>query len=361
MGVIGRDRREPDDLGYGGPDTEPVRVNNLRRNLYARAARACTLPRDTRRVRCADAEQPHDLMAAVQDRWRSLERIERETDAARWRARHPAIATLLAFAIAVGLLPACAQSGYSDVPTAGGAAVRHGHVVIGGSERTYRAYIPASLSSTRAAPLVFALHGASGDGDSFAAVIGFDALAETNQFIAIYPDGYHQTWNAGRCCGDAVTQGAGDVAFIRALIDAFEAQPQLHVDPKAVFVSGFSLGGMMAYRLGCELADRVAAVGVVSGVLVYTPCAPQRPVPLLHVHGTSDHVVPYEGQSPPDGLPSVTRSIERWRELSPGVDVQLLTIEGGGHVWPRDIGGSPSMSGIRASDSLWAFFSAHHR
>ena len=258
------------------------------------------------------------------------------------------------------VLSGCAQSRYSDNTASNGATVRHGSLALSDGERTYRAYIPASLSSSVRPPLLFALHGASGDGDSFAPVIGLDALAEANGFIAVYPDGYHQTWNAGRCCGDAVIQGAGDVAFIRALINTFEADARLHVDPNAIFVSGFSLGGMMAYRLGCELSDRIAAIGVVSGVLVYDRCAPQRPVPLLHIHGTSDHVVPYEGQSPPDGLPSVATSIERWRALSPGVDVQLVTIDGGGHVWPRDIGGS-SLSGIRASDSLWAFFAAHRR
>jgi polyhydroxybutyrate depolymerase len=131
--------------------------------------------------------------------------------------------------------------------------------------------------------------------------------------------------------------------------------------PNAIFASGFWNGGMMAYRLGCELSDRIAAIGVVSGVLVYERCASGRPVTLLHIHGTNDHVVPYAGQTSPDGLPSVAKSIERWRALSPGVDVQLVTIDGGGHVWPRDIGGAPSTSGIRASDARWSFFTSHRR
>lgn len=262
---------------------------------------------------------------------------------------------------AAAALSACSRSTYADVAGPNGATVRHGTLALADGGRTYRAYIPAAQPRSGGVALVFALHGASGDADSFAPVTGFDTLADENGFIVIYPDGYHQTWNAGRCCGDAVMHGASDVAFIRALIDTFTSDTRLHVDSGAIFVSGFSLGGMMAYRLGCELADRVAAIGVVSGALVYERCAPTRPVPLLHVHGTSDHVVPYEGQAPPDGLPSVASSIERWHALSPGADVQLVTIAGGGHVWPRDIGGAPSTSGVRAADALWSFFATHRR
>lgn len=256
-------------------------------------------------------------------------------------------------------MPACRSATVSDTSTPSGAIVRHGTVPMTQGDRTYRAYIPSSRSATSPMGLVFALHGSGGDADSFAPVTGFDALAETAHFVAVYPNGYEQSWNAGRCCGPAVMQGSGDVAFIGKLIDLLLADPTLHIDPKAIYVSGFSLGGMMTYRLGCELSERIAAIGVVSGALAYTDCRPSRPVPLLHIHGTSDHVVPYEGQSPPDGLPSAPASVARWQALCPGVDVQLLTIDGGGHVWPRDIGNSPSLSGIRAADSLWRFFAAH--
>ena len=273
--------------------------------------------------------------------------------------RRPAGLLIIALTASFAL-SACASPHATDTIAANGAVVRHGTIPSNQGDRSYRAYIPKSLAPNGNA-LVIALHGSGGDADSFAPVTGFDALAETGHFVAVYPDGYHQTWNAGRCCGDAVIQGSGDVAFIRGLIELFEADPTLHIDPAAIYVSGFSLGGMMAYRIGCELADRIAAIGVVSGVLVYESCQPSRSVPLVHIHGTSDHVVPYEGQTPPDGLPSVAISIARWESLSPGVDVQLITIDGGGHIWPRDVGNSPSLSGIRAADVLWQFFRDHRR
>jgi polyhydroxybutyrate depolymerase len=273
------------------------------------------------------------------------------------RRRCRLAATLVLVTLVVG--SGCRGSTVTDAPTQSGAIVRHGTVPMTQGDRTYRAYIPSSLSTTGPTPLVLALHGSGGDADSFAPVSGFDLLAERARFVAVYPDGYEQSWNAGRCCGPAVMRGSGDVAFIGKLLDVFLADPKLHIDPKAVYVSGFSLGGMMTYRLGCELSERIAAIGVVSGVLAYDSCQPKRAVPLLHIHGTSDHVVPYEGQSPPDGLQSAPASVAEWRRLCPVADVELLTIEGGGHVWPRDIGNSPSLSGTRAADSLWQFFASH--
>jgi polyhydroxybutyrate depolymerase len=272
--------------------------------------------------------------------------------------RHRRIATALVL-VTLFAIPGCRGATVTDARTPTGAIIRHGTVPMTQGDRTYRAYIPTSLSTTDPTPLILALHGSGGDADSFAPVTGFDGLAESARFVVVYPDGYEQSWNAGRCCGPAVTRGSGDVAFIAKLLDVFLADPKLHIDPRAIYVSGFSLGGMMTYRLGCELSERIAAIGLVSGVLAYETCQPTRAVPLLHIHGTSDHVVPYEGQSPPDGLASAPASVAKWRTLCPGVDVQLLTIDGGGHVWPRDIGHSPSLSGIRAADSFWQFFASH--
>ncbi len=44
-------------------------------------------------------------------------------------------------------------------------------------------------------------------------------------------------------------------------------------DPKRVYVTGFSNGAGMAYKMACEKPDKVAAIGVVEGALV-THCDP---------------------------------------------------------------------------------------
>ncbi len=51
----------------------------------------------------------------------------------------------------------------------------------------------------------------------------------------------------------------------------------------------------MAYRLACQLSDKIAAVAPVSGQRVFDDCHPKRPVAVLHIHGTADPCAPYNG------------------------------------------------------------------
>ena len=60
-------------------------------------------------------------------------------------------------------------------------------------------------------------------------------------------------------------------------------------------MSGFSMGGMLTYHLMNKLPDKIAAFAPVSGHLMGTPSyTANRPLPLIHVHGTSDSVVNYD-------------------------------------------------------------------
>ena len=110
----------------------------------------------------------------------------------------------------------------------------------------------------------------------------------------------------------------------------------------------------MVDRLGCRLADRLAAIAIVSGAyLLWNDCQPSRPLPVLAFHGTGDEIVPYEGEGrvlPPvrtwaeawasrDGCRAGPETIhregavtgERRSACADSAEVWLYTIEGGGH------------------------------
>jgi polyhydroxybutyrate depolymerase len=199
-----------------------------------------------------------------------------------------------------------------------------------------------------------------------------------------------------------------DVEFIRQLIDA--AIRSDAVDPSRVYIAGFSRGGMMAYRLGCELADRVAAIAAIGGNMSdrhgnidAVRCRPAAPVSLLAIHGTDDRNVPIEGGAGPDEIAyfkehpdlmvleddlityaalsdvvafwrrvnhcSDTEEIEdsrladirRWRGPD-GVCVEVLRIVGGTHAWPGPAHSqaSPDAS-VDASEVIADFFVRHPR
>src|SRR5205807_4068995 len=137
----------------------------------------------------------------------------------------------------------------------------------------------------QALPLVIAMHGYTQGAVELEAMTQLDAAAAKEAFAVIYPQGIGSSWNAGSCCGVAQSQRIDDVEFMRQVIDKLVSEGD--VDPKRVFATGFSNGGMMAHRLAGDLADKLAAVASVSGSLV-TPCRPSRPVSALEIHGIDD-------------------------------------------------------------------------
>jgi polyhydroxybutyrate depolymerase len=256
-------------------------------------------------------------------------------------------------------------------------------VAFAGGTRTVHVHVPSSYDASKPTPVVLDFHGYLSNGpqqDGFAAM---SAKAESAGFIAVHPDGTGSSWNAGSCCGDAQAKNVDDVGYVGEILSQLEETAC--VDDKRVFSTGLSNGGFLSYRLACEMSDRIAAIAPVAGVLGVPTCAPERAVPIMHFHGTSDPLVPYGGNAAL-GSPSVADTIAKWVALdgcgatpkttyakgdvtcqtydgcAGGAEVVLCTVEGGGHTWP---GGSvPSFLGktttdIVATDAMWEFFQKH--
>jgi polyhydroxybutyrate depolymerase len=305
------------------------------------------------------------------------------------------MANRLALASAAGLAVALTVGGAAGAASSGGpsSGTHQVRVGAGGLERTARVFVPKHAPAH--APLVLVLHGGFGTGVSAARQGDWDAAARAHGFVAVYPDGVGRSWNAGGCCGPAMRRHVDDVGFLLALVDRVEHDQG--TDPDRVYATGISNGGMMAYRLGCEASDRVAAIAPVAATLVFDGCAPARPVSLLHVHGLADGNVPFGGgrptksfqANPPtyapvrDGVrtfataagctsePTSTTdasgrvTTERWPGCTDSTEVELVTILGGGHSWP---GGrrlvralDPPSDALDATDAIWKFFAAHPR
>jgi polyhydroxybutyrate depolymerase len=270
-------------------------------------------------------------------------------------------------------------------------------LTVGALERTFTLHLPPGYDGQRALPVVIVLHGGGGNAASAASMSGMSAKADGEGFIAAYPNGTGQrddrllTWNAGSCCAYAAAQNSDDVGFIRALIELLKRDYQ--ADPRRMFVSGMSNGGMMSYRLACELSDQIAAIAPVAGALNYAPCQPSQPVAVVIFHGTADQHVLYDGGPPQvraDPTPRVDASVkdaldfwtrhnqctaaparsetaslihETYGACRNNAEVALYTIVGGGHSWPGGAAGradaDPPSPAISATDAMWTFFAAH--
>lgn len=185
---------------------------------------------------------------------------------------------------------------------------------VGTTTRTYVQYLPTGFdSATESLPVVFCLHGI-GDVATNMANIGFNQMADTARFIAVYPQGMQNafsqnSWNNGAF----LSSTADDISFFNQMIDSMILS--YNADPTRIYVSGFSMGAIMTYHLACNLNARVAAIASMSGAMSsndYNSCAPSYVTPLIHFHGTVDATVPYDA-SPLPSLELATTSIDFWR------------------------------------------------
>jgi len=231
----------------------------------------------------------------------------------RW-TRIPAV-----FMLAACVLSACTTRSATGQPTeptpeATTSGPTAGSIEFHGVARTYALYVPASLQSGVPAPLVVALHGGGGNAANLERTVRLDAIAEREGFLVVYPDGSGRldeillTWNAGNCCGYALDEQVDDIGFIGALVA--QLSDMYAIDPRRVYATGMSNGGMMSYRLACEAADLFAAVAPVAGALNVADCEPAEPVSVLAIHGTADQHVLFEG-GPPNVKADVHERVDR--------------------------------------------------
>jgi polyhydroxybutyrate depolymerase len=186
-----------------------------------------------------------------------------------------------------------------------------------------------------------------------------------------------------------------DLGFIRVLIDDLIAKNI--ADPKRVYVTGMSRGGLMSFTVACALADRVAAaVPLITPMTEYQrdDCKPARLMPLLALAGTADPSQPFNGVKWPLGrLLSVPETMKfwcmlhgcrqmdmtpvahrqasdptsvvvvSWTQCASGAPLRLYRVRGGGHRLPSldDTPEKPGRFGLRNRDFetaeiVWAFF-----
>jgi polyhydroxybutyrate depolymerase len=271
--------------------------------------------------------------------------------------------------------------------------VRHG-----GRERVYLVHVPKTYRANTPMPVVIAMHGGGGSASYMAKDENYRLISKSDEagFIAVFPNGTGAlpsgalaTWNAGICCGKARDNNIDDVGFIRTMMARLNTQ--VSVDRRRVFATGMSNGGMMSYRLACEMPDMIRGIMAVAGTDGTKTCNPRSPVPVLHAHARDDDHVLFEGGKGPAARDpgkeadyvSVPDTISKWvglnnavpqprRVLSVagaycdlyaagprGAPVKLCVTQTGGHSWPGGgaLRGKQPSKAIDANDLMWDFFS----
>lgn len=302
------------------------------------------------------------------------------------------MATILAATMVAGCSRTDPQVPTSPRTTGPGSTIAVGtsteRIVVNGVTRTFHVYRPTALSSP--APLVVMLHGGFGSGSQAQKTYRWDTEADAGRFLVAYPDGLNRAWNTGGgCCGQPAANNVDDVGFITEMIATI--QREIPIDARRIYATGISNGGMMTYTLACR-TDLFAAIGPDSATLL-GPCPTPHPLSVIHIHGTDDRTIRYDG-GPGQGAahidgPAIPAVNATWRRVdgcaSPtsstagpvttsvascpgGRAVELITIRGAGHQWPgsvpheamqRLLHTDPPSTALDATATIWQFFAAH--
>ena len=244
---------------------------------------------------------------------------------------------------------------------------------------------PNNLTSDSQVPLLISLHGGADYADANMQYTGFLDIIDEKGFVAIFPQGTiaegkgDTGWYAG---GDCSGLEVCDLSFIERLIDY--SIESLNIDKNRVYVSGFSNGAFMVYTLACFLSDKIAAFAPVSGSMSpddYQICNPQRPIPVIHIHGINDDSIPVQGSdyvTPLQDVSSYLSSINNcaqnsvvdgedtnedgyawYSEISSdcndNVTVNFTYLENFGHNWPSNESSKGGGADIDGASFIWEF------
>ena len=278
------------------------------------------------------------------------------------------------------------------------------NITFDGVARNFIVYLPSGYNNSGKMPLIFAIHGGSGTPEGMINIANFKTIADRDKVVLVYPEGVQKNWNDGR--PTAPNQlGINDVGFFNQMCDYMINN--YSVDAKKIYATGISNGGFMSTRLGCELSNRIAAIAVNAATIEATTiapnCKPNRPVPALYIHGTTDPLVPFlGGQITAGGTAGGTilshfQAIDKWVTINGcnptptvtdlpdiandgttikqrvysggtnGSEVVSYVITNGGHTWPQGyqylneaIIGKTSQD-MNACEVIWTFFKRFSR
>ena len=273
------------------------------------------------------------------------------------------------------------------------------NMVFDGQEREYMLYIPASYDATSEFPLLFNFHGGSGYAEDFIYTNDMRPIADTANFIAIYPQGAVDPDGGTTSWIHKAPTDHDDIFFIEAIINSLNEN--YLIDQSRIYTCGYSEGAIFSYELGCRLNDKIAAFVAVSGSMLsdyyrndiyeWGPCAPIHPTAMMLIPGTNDdnphssydgftyydlplylsvdEITSYwSGYNDTDinpilsELPNINTSdgssVERysWFNGDGCVAVEELRIINGGHDWPGSFGNMD----INASLEIWKFVSKYN-
>jgi polyhydroxybutyrate depolymerase len=258
--------------------------------------------------------------------------------------------------------------------------------VFGGLTRYYLVLRPKGNEGGKNQGVLMYLHGYDNHADYEMGNLQHHQVGDSLGYITVYPEGYQTRWNSGINDNPGwPAPNVDDVGFISALVDSLRSQYE--IDTNRIYVTGYSNGGLMGFRLAAQLAHRIRSVAAVSAVLSVSTVSgytSTRQIPILMINGTADATVPYNGGK--IGWNSVPATLDFWKTKNnaavadtfyfPNINtgdgstveryrytnsngrrmLWFYKVIGGSHAWPN-LPPSPGITGInRDIDANWEIY-----
>ena len=223
-----------------------------------------------------------------------------------------------------------------------------------GQKREYLQYAPSDLGSKR--PLIISCHGMNQSAQyQWNTLKDAKTLADKEKFVIVLPEGINNGWDIS---------GDRDINLIKDLIA--QMKKDFDIDENRVYLSGFSMGGMLTYHAMNKIPNVIAAFAPISGYpmwgFTYTG---KRAIPVIHHHGTGDDVCVYSNvqrnidelvkKNKCSSTPTITQNYggyshitrKEWGGGTDGVKVVLMELANKGHWISND--------GLFTLDEIWKF------
>ena len=226
-------------------------------------------------------------------------------------------------------------------------------------ERCWNVLVPSTVNLSKEVPMIIDLHGNTLTMENQRALSEFDDIAEENGVIAVWPQGFENSWNAGYCCSAAGELGLNDTGLILEIVDRMVLNHT--IDEDRIYLTGWSNGCALSQKLANEHSDRFAAIACMSYYLLDDPVPEYSPIPIMEIHGLVDQIILYsndaihlpnieaqehgaiqnlmmwadmngcQGNTPNSNSPSVFYSVQSFTDCETGSEVSLVTLYAADH------------------------------
>ena len=283
----------------------------------------------------------------------------------------------LSLAVSLFVAGCDSSSGSGEPPNVLDAPIDEGRNI---GERTFWLYVPSGIDLNQPTAVVLSHHGAT-PGTGGAArlqqgVAGTNAHAQEHGYIAVHPQSRIRGTEEDPVQSWESTADSPDLLFVDGILDAL--RDDFTIDEARIFSTGISSGGAFSYALACWRGNVIAAIGPVAGVDPTESCTSSRAVPAVAFYGTSDGSYEPGSESAlawaqANGCSAETEEVfqngdstcNAWTGCD--ADVELCTVDGGGHTWPGSatgptfeaVGQGKTTLDLDATAHMWTFFEAH--